>query len=139
METESLLPKPTYGGIKRYLRRRRYQRLDGHGGATATGGKKTKMIRSRRRSPRRQWRIKAIPKLTWMVRSPLKMMAKLKNAYTNFMLNSMSTDNIFGTKRIPKADPHQVSKYYTGDAFEARLIFEISKALVASHELYPVH
>lgn len=140
METESLLPEPTYGGIKRYLRRRRYQRLDGDGGATATtGGKKTKMIRSRRRSPRRQWRIKAIPKLTWMVRSPLKMMAKLKNAYTNFMLNSMSTDNIFGTKRIPKADPHQVSKYYTGDAFEARLIFEISKALVASHELYPVH
>ncbi|RDX84634.1 hypothetical protein CR513_34283, partial [Mucuna pruriens] len=134
METESLLPKQTYGGIKRYLRRRRYQRLDG----SATGGKKTKAIRLRR-SPRRHWRIKAVPRLIWMVRSPLKMLEKLKNSYTNFMLRSMNTDNIFGQKRIPKADDAQVSKInYTADEFETRLIFEISKALVASHELYPM-
>ncbi|TKY64822.1 hypothetical protein E2542_SST07673 [Spatholobus suberectus] len=100
MESESLLPKPTYGGIKRYLSRRRYQRLDGG----ATGGKKTKMVRLRR-SPRRHFRIKAVPRLTWAVRSPLKMLAKLKNAYTNFMLRSMNTDNIFGEKKVPKADP----------------------------------
>ncbi|CAJ1843054.1 unnamed protein product [Sphenostylis stenocarpa] len=134
METESLLPKPTYGGIKGYFRRRRYQRLDSGGTAAVTGERKTKTIRLRR-SPRRQWRIKAVPKLTWMVRSPLKMLAKLKNAYMNFMLRSMITDNIFGNKKTPKID-RQVSKGYKSDAFEARLIFEISKALVASHELY---
>ncbi|KAK7340924.1 hypothetical protein VNO77_21642 [Canavalia gladiata] len=132
METESLLPKPTYGGIKRYMRRRRYQRLDG--GVSINGGKKTKTVRLRR-SPRRHWRIKAVPRLSWIVRSPLKMLTKLKNAYMNFMLKSMNTDNMFGDKRIPQA--RKVTKGYSGDAFEARLIFEISKALVASHELYP--
>ncbi|KAK7394180.1 hypothetical protein VNO78_14701 [Psophocarpus tetragonolobus] len=139
METESLLPKASYsyGDIKRYLRRRRYQRLEYGDGGAVTGGKKTKTTRLRRRA-RRQLRIKAIPKLTWMVvRSPLKMMAKLKSAYMNFMLKSMTPDNMFGHKNIPKAIP-QLSNVYAGDAFEARLIFEISKALVASHELYPM-
>ncbi|QCE12916.1 uncharacterized protein LOC114185876 [Vigna unguiculata] len=136
METDSLLPKPTYGGIKRYFRRRRYQRLDSGGAATFTGERKTKMIRLRR-SPHRQWRMKAVPKLTWMVRSPLKMFAKLKNAYMKFMLKSMNTDNMFGNKNTLKID-RQTSKVRKNDAFEARLIFEISKALVASHELYPM-
>ncbi|KAK7374862.1 hypothetical protein VNO80_08305 [Phaseolus coccineus] len=136
METDSLLSKPTYGGIKRYFRRRRYQRLDSGGAATFSGERKTKMIRLRR-SPHRQWKIRVVPKLTWMVRSPLKMLAKLKSAYTNFMLRSMNTDNIFGNKKIPKID-RQASKDYKSNEFEARLIFEISKALVASHELYPI-
>ncbi|KAJ1443214.1 hypothetical protein SESBI_00502 [Sesbania bispinosa] len=136
MENESLLPKQTYGGIKRYLRRRRYQRLDD--GAVATGGRKAKILRLRR-SPRRYWKIKAVPKMTWvMIRSPLKMLTKLKNAYVNFMLRSMNTDNLFGTKRIPKAREVSHGAYYSRDAFEARLIFEISKALVASHELHPM-
>ncbi|TKY64821.1 hypothetical protein E2542_SST07672 [Spatholobus suberectus] len=134
---ESIFPKPTYGGIKRYLRRRRYQRL--HGGAT-TGRRKMAIIRLR--SPRRYWRIRAIPRLRWMMRSPLKMLTKLKNAYMNFMLRlagnvgAMNSDNIFGVKRIPKA--RQVSKGYSGDEFGARLVFEISKTLVASYELYPM-
>ncbi|XP_027353323.1 uncharacterized protein LOC113863802 [Abrus precatorius] len=138
MEMESLLPKPNYGGMKRYLRRRRYQCLNG---GTTTGGKKMKIIRLRR-SRRRYWRIRAIPRLKWIMRSPLKMLRKLKNAYMNFMLRlasnlgAMNTDNMFGVKRIPKA--REVSKAYSGDAFEARLIFEISKALVASYELYPM-
>ncbi|ESW11185.1 hypothetical protein PHAVU_008G008800 [Phaseolus vulgaris] len=136
METDSLLSKPTYGGIKRYFRRRRYQRLDSGGAATFTGERKTKMIRLRR-SPHRQWKIRVVPKLTWMVRSPLKMLAKLKSAYMNFMLRSMNTDNIFGNKKILKID-RQASKGYKSNEFEARLIFEISKALVASHELYPI-
>nr|XP_004492975.1 uncharacterized protein LOC101495086 [Cicer arietinum] len=117
MEVESLIPKPT-----RYLRRRRYQRLD------EDGGKKTKVVRLRRR----QWRIKVVPRLTWAIRSPLKMWTKVKNAYENFMLKSMKSDStIFGTQKA-----REDSKDYTPDAFEARLIFEISKALVASHELH---
>lgn len=68
------------------------------------------------------------------------MLTKLKNAYMNFMLRlagnvgALNSDNIFGVKRIPKA--RQMPKGYSGDAFEARLIFEISKTLVASNELY---
>ncbi|CAJ2651444.1 uncharacterized protein LOC123893174 [Trifolium pratense] len=120
VEVESLIPKPT-----RYLRRRRYQRLDADGAATGDG-KKMKAIRLKRR----QWRIRAVPRLTWAIRSPIKMWTKLKNTYEKFMLKSMNTDTIFGNKKVG-----DVSKDYTRDAFEARLIFEISKALVASHEL----
>ncbi|KAK7295757.1 hypothetical protein RJT34_18669 [Clitoria ternatea] len=136
MEKESLLPKPTYGSIKRYMRRRRYQHLnDNDNNDNNNNKRKTKSIRLRRRPGRSYWRIKGVPKLTWVVvRSPLKMLAKLKNAYMNFMLRTIDTDNIFCEKRIPKAR-YEVSK---NDEFEARLIFEISKALVASHELYPM-
>ncbi|XP_015962982.1 uncharacterized protein LOC107486925 [Arachis duranensis] len=142
METESLLPSnPTYyGGIKSNLRRRRYQR-----GSSGSGGRKTKVIRWLKRRPRKYWRIRTIPKLRWVIRSPLKMLTKLKNAYMNFMLRlagnigSLNTHNnivVFGGKRIPK--PRQFSMRFSGDAFEARLIYEISKTLVASHELNPM-
>ncbi|KAL2329493.1 hypothetical protein Fmac_017074 [Flemingia macrophylla] len=135
---ESLFPKGTlYGGIKSYLRRRRYGRL--HGGAT-TGRRKMMVVRLKS-SPRKYWKIRALPRLRWVVRSPLKMLRKLKNAYMNFMLRvagkvgAINVDNIFGEKRIPKAP---LSKGYSGAEFEARLIFEISKTLVAAHELYPM-
>ncbi|KEH23462.1 hypothetical protein MTR_7g082725 [Medicago truncatula] len=49
----------------------------------------------RMRSPRRDWKIRT--------------------------RGALNTDNKFGVKRIPKA--RQVSKGYSGDAFEARLIF----------------
>ncbi|QHO09779.1 uncharacterized protein DS421_14g484200 [Arachis hypogaea] len=131
MENESLLSKPTYGGIKRYMRRRRYHRLDENGGTKTA---KTVWLTGPPR-PRRRWRIKAIRRLTWVaIRSPLKMWTKIKNAYMNFMLSSMNIDNPFGEKRIPKT--HALPKGYSREEFEARLIFEISKALVASNELY---
>lgn len=143
MEIESLLPKSTNGGgVNRYLRRRFYQRLD----RGATGGKKKmKIMRLGIRSPRRFWRIRAIPKLRWVMRSsPLKLLTKLKNGYMNFMMRlashvgALNTDHnsILGGKRIPKARQVSSKKGYSIDAFEARLIFEISKTLVASHELY---
>lgn len=77
------------------------------------------------------------------MRSPLTILTKLKNAYMNFMLKlsgnvgAMNSDNIFEVKRIPKA--RQVYKGYSSDEFEARLIFEISKTLVASYELHPMY
>lgn len=127
------MSKPTYGGIKRSWRRRRYQRLDGSDAVPS--GKKMKVVRLKG-SPRRNWRIRAVPKLRWVVMSPLKMLSKLKNVYMNFMLKSMNPDNVFGKKQIAKA--REVSKGLSNEEFETRLIFEISKALVASHELYPM-
>ncbi|KAK7374863.1 hypothetical protein VNO80_08306 [Phaseolus coccineus] len=125
----------TYGGIKRWLRRQRYRRL--HGGA-ATGRRKMAMIQLK--GPRRHWRVRRIGRLRWVMRSPLTMLAKLKNVYMKLMLRmarntgAINSDNIFGVKRIPKAG--EVS--YAGDAFEARIIFEISKTFVASYELHPM-
>ena len=71
-----------------------------------------------------------------MIKSPLKMLTNFKNGYMNSMLKSLNTDNIFGGKQIPKAP--KVSKDYASDAFEVKLIYEISKALMASHELFPM-
>ncbi|KAL5058775.1 hypothetical protein RYX36_030379 [Vicia faba] len=129
METESLLPKPTnVGGIKQYLRRRHYKHLEG-------SGKKLKIIRFKR-STRKFWRIRTIPKLRWVIKSPLKMLTNFKNAYMNFMLKSLNSDTIFGGKPIPIAS--QVSEDYASDAFQTMLIYEISKALIASHKLFPM-
>jgi hypothetical protein len=130
MELESLLPKPSNnGGIKQYLRRRHYKHLEG-------SGKKMKVIRLKR-STRKFWRIRTIPRLRWVIKSPLKMLSNFKNVYLNFMLKSLNIDsNNIGGKQIPKAP--QVSKDYASDAFEVKLIYEISKALIASHELFPM-
>ncbi|WJX82601.1 hypothetical protein P8452_65340 [Trifolium repens] len=128
MELESLLPKPSNnGGIKQYLRRRHYKHLEG-------SGKKMKIIRLKR-STRKFWRIRTIPRLRWVIKSPLKMLSNFKNVYLNFMLKSLNIDSNIGGQ-IPKAP--QVSKDYASDAFEVKLIYEISKALIASHELFPM-
>jgi len=132
---EILFPKATYGGIKRYLRRQRYRRL--HGGA-ATGRRKMAIIQLR--GPRRHWRLRTSGRFRWLMRSPLKMLAKLKNVYMNLMLKmagktrAINSDKIFGAKRIP--NPRHVSKKYACDEFEARILFEISKTLVPSYELH---
>ncbi|XP_050911786.1 uncharacterized protein LOC127126826 [Lathyrus oleraceus] len=126
--------------IKRYLSRIGHRRLD-YGGTTTTGQRK-KMQIMRMRGPRRARRVRTSPKLRWMIRSPLKLVTKVKNVYMNFMLKlagnvggALNTDNKFGVKRIPKA-PQLSSEGCSGDAFEARLIFEISKNLVASQYNY---
>uniref|UniRef100_A0A5B7A7E7 Uncharacterized protein n=1 Tax=Davidia involucrata TaxID=16924 RepID=A0A5B7A7E7_DAVIN len=120
--------------LKRYWRRRQYQRLDG----AAKSRKNVKIIKIGGSPRRRFWKIKAIPKLRLkIIASPLKLWTKFKNAYMNMMLNlagnvgTLNTGNVFGGKRIPKA--RQV--YSTTDEFENRLLFEIYKALMASKEL----
>ncbi|XP_028804522.1 uncharacterized protein LOC114759510 [Neltuma alba] len=142
METESLLPRSSSGGLKANWRLMRYRRLGGSVPAGKAKKKMSKMIRLK--GSRRYWRIKAIPKLSLVVKSPLKLLNKLKNAYIDFMLKlsgkvggSLSIngvgDNAFGQKRIPKA--RQVTQKFSMNEFEARLIYEISKVLVASREL----
>ncbi|KAI9128060.1 hypothetical protein K1719_001053 [Acacia pycnantha] len=144
METaESLLPKPGSG-----QRLMRYRRLVGGGDSMGkTKKKKTKMVRLK--GTRRYWRIKAIPKLSLVMRSPLKLMNKLKNAYIDFMLKLSGKvkggslnitngvgDGVFGQKRTPKS--RQVTEKFSMNEFEARLIYEISKVLAASREIDPM-
>ncbi|XP_058753752.1 uncharacterized protein LOC131626935 [Vicia villosa] len=126
--------------IKRYLSRMGHRRLD-YGGSTTTGQRK-KMQIIRMRGQRKDRRVRTSPKLRWIIRSSMKLVRKVKNIYMKFMLKlagnvggALNTDNKFGVKRILKA-PQVSSKGCSGDAFEARLIFEISKNLVSSHELY---
>ncbi|KAM7520283.1 hypothetical protein LguiB_019245 [Lonicera macranthoides] len=130
------LSNPFNSSSKTYWRRRRYQRLGG-----ATNRKNLKTVRFGG-GPQRSWRIKVIPKLRLkpVILSPFKIWSKLKNAYVNMMLNlagkvgHSNNVNVFGEIRIPKA--RQVSKaaYSTND-FNNRLILEIYKSLMVSHEL----
>lgn len=89
-------------------------------------------------SPKRTWRIKSVPKLKFklILSSPVRLWRKLKNGYMNMMLNlgSSSSANGFGEKRIPKARQSS-STTYTPTEFDNRLVFEIYKSLVTSHEL----
>ncbi|KAK4279856.1 hypothetical protein QN277_011563 [Acacia crassicarpa] len=110
---------------------------------SGVAGRKTKEViwLGGNKPRRRVWRMKVKPRLSLVVKTPLKLLGKLKNAYEDLMVKlvgnvgSLNNKNEFGGKRIPKA--RQVSKIYSGDEFEARLMLEISKVLVASTELYP--
>ncbi|PIA63672.1 hypothetical protein AQUCO_00201191v1 [Aquilegia coerulea] len=125
-----------YGSLKRFWRRRQYQRLDGTNkknmNVARLGGKRKSF-----------WRIRAIPKLKLKLKivSPIKMLAKLRDAYINMMLGlagnvgSLNGDGFFGDKRIPKARKPSSSKVSkAAGEYESKLIFEIYKALKASPE-----
>ncbi|KAJ8761256.1 hypothetical protein K2173_001312 [Erythroxylum novogranatense] len=129
-----LLSKPFPGTWKRYWRRKRYQRIDGAGSR-----KNTKTLRLGGPKPRRVWKIKAV-KLRLRLFSPLKLWNKLKNAYVDMMLSLagnagyLSSDNVFGSKRIPKAR-QVIPVVYSNEEVENRLIYEIYKALEATRDL----
>lgn len=78
------------------------------------------------------------PRVRMMVKAPLKLVWKVKNAYVNFMVKlagsvgTLNSEKVFGGRRIPKARQVSSDKDYSVDAFEARLLLEIAKAIVAS-------
>ncbi|KAK8569186.1 hypothetical protein V6N13_107044 [Hibiscus sabdariffa] len=135
-----LLQKPIPGTLRRYWRRRRYQRL--YGGEAIKKGRSMKVRRMGGRSPRRSWKIKAMPKLRWraVIGSPMKLLAKLRNGYMNMMLRIagsvgyLGTEKEFGGKRIPKA--RKVALGYSNSEFDQRLLHEIYKNLIPALELY---
>ncbi|KAI3412650.1 uncharacterized protein J3R85_017093 [Psidium guajava] len=132
-----LLAKPLDGSLKRYWRRRKYRRLDGSRSrrlqVTRLGGNTG--------SPRRSWKIKIAPKLRLrtIYSSPFKIFARLRDAYVGMMVGlagkvgSLNTNNFFGGKRVPKSRKPRI--VYTSEEVEARLVYEIYKALQASREL----
>ncbi|RVW77513.1 uncharacterized protein LOC117930456 [Vitis riparia] len=119
-------------GFGRHWRRGKYQRLD------VANKRNVKMVRLGGKQ-RRFWRIRQIPKLHLKIISPLKLLAKLKNAYVSMMLNlsgsvgALNSGNVFGGKRVPKA--RQVPIAYSNDEFDNRLVLEIYKSMIASREL----
>lgn len=137
-----LLPKKSYGSLKRLWRRRRYRRIDDE----TRIRKNVKVTRFGGGEKKRYWKIKALPKLRILRpigSAPLKLLSKVKNAYMEMMLNLagnvgyLNNNNAFGTKRIPK-ERKVDAIVYSGHEVEERLVLEIYKALAASrgaHEL----
>ncbi|KAL3568341.1 hypothetical protein D5086_030992 [Populus alba] len=117
-----LAPRSFYGSWKRYRRRKRYQRFDG----AITARKNIKVTRFGG-SPRRVWKIRAVPKLRILksIASPLKLMSKLKNAYINMMLGmagNVDGTNVFGNKRVPRGRQVKATNY-SSEAFEKRYLY----------------
>ncbi|KAI3824196.1 hypothetical protein L1987_05646 [Smallanthus sonchifolius] len=112
--------------LNRSWRRRRYQRV------TGSCKKMSKTVTFGGRN-RRFWNIKAIPRLRLKKASPIRLWIKLKNAYIDMMLRLGGTENVFDSKRVPMR--LQISRGYSMGEFQSRLIYEISKNLIASREL----
>ncbi|KAF3444312.1 hypothetical protein FNV43_RR14002 [Rhamnella rubrinervis] len=131
-----LLPKKSYGNLKRIWRRRRYQRIEDE----TRIRKNVKVTRFGGGERKRYWKIKAVPKLRILravSSAPLKLFTKVKNAYMEMMLNlagnvgQLNNNNAFGTKRIPR-ERKVDAIVYSGSEVEERLVLEIYKALAAS-------
>ncbi|KAM7278440.1 hypothetical protein ACFE04_005574 [Oxalis oulophora] len=135
-----LLPKPFYGSMKRYWKRKQYEKLedDNYNNKSITSRKtNVKTIGNKRRF----WKIKTTPKLRLKkISSPMKLVwIKLKNFYVDAMLNLagnvgyLNTENTFGSKRVPKG--RQIQVKYSSEQIEERIVYEIYKAFVASRDL----
>ncbi|XP_076891689.1 uncharacterized protein LOC143625626 [Bidens hawaiensis] len=121
-----IVPSCFLGALNRSWRRRRYQRV--------LGTSKTKTLGGRNR---RFWKINAIKRLRLKKVSVFRLWMKLKSAYIDTMLRlGGGNENVFGSKRVPRR--LQASGGYSMGEFQSRLIYEISKNLVASRELATV-
>lgn len=134
----AILPAGEYfESLRRHWRRRKYQRISG-----ATHSKrKLQVLRlggGAADAPRRRrlWRIRRIPKLHWKIVSPIKLLAKLSDAYAGMMIclaNKMANGGFLRGKKPAK--PRHLVWASTGDQVDTRLVEEIYKQLVASRRL----
>lgn len=129
--------------LNRYWRRRKYQRING----ASHGKRKLKILRlggGAADAPRRHlWRIRRVPKLHWKMISPIKLLAKIRDAYVGMMIclaNKMANTDINGglfksKKNIAKQ--REVSILVSsGEQVDSRLVLEIYNRLAASRQLY---
>ncbi|XP_021912198.1 uncharacterized protein LOC110825955 [Carica papaya] len=117
--------------LKRYWRRRKYQRLHG------STKKKLKLARLGA-GARRLWRMRRIPKLK--LASPIKVLAKFHDAYIDMMIRlvtNLGKANQNGSFRGNKvAKERDLTVSYCGDeVVDSRLVLEIYKRLAANREL----
>ncbi|XP_008800909.2 uncharacterized protein LOC103715150 [Phoenix dactylifera] len=138
METEAF-PYRFYRGIRLYWRRRKYERVDGSGYRKKAA--RVTRFGSGRGGNRRFWRIRPLFRIRIKIPSPVRLLARLRDAYVDAMLGLAGKGSALvlpngpealWDKRIPKRRPVRVD---AGSYFEQRLILEIYKSVAASREL----
>ncbi|XP_068326459.1 uncharacterized protein [Pyrus communis] len=131
-----IVPTTYYDNLKRYWRRRRYQKLNGE------PRKKMRVTRlgggaKGSTSPKRSWKLKTKLRLMKFV-SPIKLLTKLHNGYVDLMIRMAGKAGGVGrisAKKIAKPQD-QVSVAACGDQLvDSRLVLEIYKRLAASRQL----
>eukprot|EP00268_Persea_americana_P037457 TRINITY_DN3707_c0_g2_i1.p1 TRINITY_DN3707_c0_g2~~TRINITY_DN3707_c0_g2_i1.p1 ORF type:complete len:142 (+),score=21.44 TRINITY_DN3707_c0_g2_i1:176-601(+) len=136
---EVLSPPHLYRSMKLYLRRRKYQKLDG-------SGKRNVRVARLGGNVKRSWKVRVMPRLRLKLRvflpSPVKILARLRDAYVDVMLRfggkagalRNSSEPSFGVQKVPKSKSARVTQSSIED-FESRLMLEIYKSIVACREL----
>ncbi|CAN6468586.1 unnamed protein product [Victoria cruziana] len=117
-----------YRSIKRYWRRRQYERLDGSGSSR-------RRVRITSAGGRRRWRIK-LP-LRFRIASPRKILLRLRDGYTRMMLRLASSSAFvggagFGGAAVGYSHPFggpQLKEY------DEKVLVEIYKSLAAQGRL----
>ncbi|XP_050374787.1 uncharacterized protein LOC126792404 [Argentina anserina] len=135
-----IAPSNCYDNLKRYWRRRRYQRLHGD------NKKKMRVVRlgggpnGSTSPPRRSWRLRTTAKLRLIkCFSPINLFTKLHGAYVDMMVRTAG--NVGGARRIAGGSKKvakardQISMATSEEAVDTRLVLEIYKRLAASRQL----
>ncbi|KAJ4709864.1 Transcriptional repressor NrdR like [Melia azedarach] len=129
----AILSLAYYESLKRYWRRRKYQRING------VKRKKLRILRlGGGGSPRRIWRIRRRnPKQHLKLISPIKLLEKFHEAYVGMMIavaKKMANPNSNnGGKKVAK--DRQVSLVSSGEEVDSKMVVEIYKKLAASRQL----
>ncbi|XP_078153325.1 uncharacterized protein LOC144548509 [Carex rostrata] len=124
--------------IRAHWRKRKYQRLE-------QGRKRTTLVTrlghgENRRSRTRFFKLRSIGRFRIRMLSPIRLLARLRDAYVNAMLGLASKGSAFSTTNGPEAYwtkqiPQRGSTRLGSTEYEKRLIAEIYKSLAASGEV----
>ncbi|GFZ16032.1 Transcriptional repressor NrdR like [Actinidia chinensis var. chinensis] len=120
-----IVPASYFENLKRYWRRKKYQRLD-----DSNGRKRLKVMRLGGKA-RRVWKIRLIPKLKF------KLVTKFHEAYVNMMIAIMGDKDkgLYGMKKVPKDRPVPIVSSNSNQVVDGRMVLEIYKRLVSTREL----
>ncbi|KAK3442680.1 hypothetical protein EUGRSUZ_B02857 [Eucalyptus grandis] len=140
---EMVRPTAYYESLKRYWRRRRYQKLSG----SPAKRSKLKVLRlgGSGSGSRHHWKVRTAPKLRWKMAAaslfPVKLLAKFHNGYIDMMIGlacsvvkSSSGAGIFRGKRITR-ESQKISVVSTGEEVDGKFVVEAYKKLAASRQL----
>ncbi|KAK9934680.1 hypothetical protein M0R45_021815 [Rubus argutus] len=133
-----MVPTTCYENLKRYWRRRRYQRLN------VDNRKKMRVARlgggaNGNTSPSRFFKIRKLRLIKFV--SPMKLLAKFHGAYVDMMVRMAGNVGgarriAGGSKKVAKAQDQISVAASCGDvAVDTRLVLEIYKRLAASRQL----
>ncbi|KAM5567810.1 hypothetical protein ABKV19_015735 [Rosa sericea] len=134
-----IVPSTYYDNLKRYWRRRRYQRLN------VDSKKKMRVARlgggaTGSTSPTRFFKIRKLRSIKFV--SPITLLAKFHGAYVDMMVRMAGNVGgarrvAGGSKKVAKAEDQIVSVAAScgEEAVDTRLVLEIYKRLAASRQL----
>ncbi|XP_031486251.1 uncharacterized protein LOC116254808 [Nymphaea colorata] len=106
-----------YRSIKRYWRRRHYERLDGSASSR-------RRVRFTTAGGRRRWRIKLPSR--FRIASPRKILMRLRDGYTRMMLRLASSSAFVGGQALGYSDPFGAPPL---KEYDEKVMVEIYKSL----------